>query len=293
MPEKSIPESVKAERGIVYIATGSEFVREAARSAETARDAMPDVNVCLITDKSVSNSVFDAVIRVSDPEHGFVDQIKYMQYSPYERTLFLDTDIYVYEDVSELFTLLDRFDIAAAHDHDRQSWELKDVPESFPEYNSGVVVFRNNDTLKQFTERWAEHYWQMANSPEAQNQPSFRRTLYESELRLATLPTEYNCMVRYPGHAIGTVKLFHGRLLNVETPGAPEYVDMEETVKKLNDFPEHRVFTILGGVQVYSDRQDTRRRRFRYLVQRDGWREALYRTGRWVIKKLTGGETAY
>lgn len=293
MLETSVPENVKAECGIVYIATGPEFAREATRSAETARSAMPDVNICLITDDSVSDPVFDSVIRVSDPDYGFVDQIKYMHYSPYERTLFLDTDIYVDEDISELFALIERFDIAVAHDQDRQSWELEGVPESFPEYNTGVVVYQNNDVLHRFTERWIEYYRQMADSPETQNQPSFRRALYESELRLATLPTEYNCMVRYPGHAIGTVKLFHGRLVDIDSPGAPEYVDMEDAVKKINEFTEHRVFTILGGVEVHSDRQETRRRRFRYLVQRDGWLGALRRTARWTVKKLTGGETKY
>jgi hypothetical protein len=82
-------------------------------------------------------------------------------------------------------------------------------------------------------------------------------------------------------------------LLDVDSPGAGQYVDMEEAVEKLNEFPEHRVFTTLGGIQVYSDRQDTRLQRFRYILQRKGWLEALRRTGLWVIKKLSGRETAY
>lgn len=293
MSEVPIPESAKAECGIVYIATGSGFVREAVRSAETVRKVMPDSNICLITDKATTDSVFNVVIRVPDAEYGFVDQITYMPYSPYEQTLFLDTDIYVYEDVSELFDLLDRFDIAVAHNHNRQAWELNAVPESFPEYNSGVVVYRNEDEFRQFTEQWIDIYWEMADSPETQNQPSFRKALYESNLRIATLPTEYNCMVRYPGHAVGTVKIFHGRLLDIDTPGAVKYVRMSDAVEKINEFPDHRVFTTLGGIRVYSDRQHSRLRRFRYLVQRDGWIAALRRSGHWVVKKLRGEETMY
>lgn len=52
MPEVAIPESAKAERGIVYSATEMEFVREGIRSTETTREAMPDSSICLITDEA-------------------------------------------------------------------------------------------------------------------------------------------------------------------------------------------------------------------------------------------------
>jgi len=284
MLENSVPDTVTAERGIVYTATGSDFVEEAGVSARTVREAMPDVDICLITDEDVTDTVFNTVVRVSDPDYGFVDQIRYMQHAPYDRTVFLDTDIYVDEDISELFTLLDQFDIAAAYNHNREAFELESVPASFPEYNTGVIAYRNDSAFGDFLDQWEREYWEMSDSPEAQNQPSFRKALYGSRLRLATLPTEYNCMVRYPGHAVGTVKIFHGRLLDIDSPGAVKYVDMEDAVEKINSFPEHRVFTTLGGISIYSDRQDTKLRRFRYLVQRDGWSEAVRRSLRWFGK---------
>ena len=42
--------SEDAERGIVYIAAGKEFVDEARISAESAKAVMPDVPITLFTD---------------------------------------------------------------------------------------------------------------------------------------------------------------------------------------------------------------------------------------------------
>jgi alpha-N-acetylglucosamine transferase len=39
-----------------------------------------------------------------------------MRQSPYDRTLFIDADIYVVEPIPELFALLDHFDLAATHE---------------------------------------------------------------------------------------------------------------------------------------------------------------------------------
>lgn len=39
-----------------------------------------------------------------------------MLHSPFEHTIFLDTDTFVCGDFSELFDLLDHFDIAMSHD---------------------------------------------------------------------------------------------------------------------------------------------------------------------------------
>lgn len=122
-----------------------------------------------------------------------------------------------------------------------------------PEYNTGVVAYGNDDVLREFTRSWDVIYGNLYDGRNSQNQPSFRKALYESDLRIATLPPEYNLMLRYPGHAIGEVKLFHGRLLDIDTPGAGKYTDVEEAAAKINATTDHRVFTQLGGISVYSN----------------------------------------
>ena len=49
------------------------------------------------------------------------------------------------------------------------------------------------------------------------DQPSFRKALYESSLRLATLPPEYNCRLPFPGFLHDPVRILHGRTTDPES----------------------------------------------------------------------------
>ena len=240
--------------GVFYIATGNQFVAEAELSAKSVRDVMPDIPIAIATDVDPEFS-FDRVIEIGDPDFGFTDQISNLHRSPFDRTLHLDTDIYMDANAEELFDVLDRFDIAVAHNHDRSAYDLPSVPDSFPEYNTGVVAYRNDKKLRKFTESWDSVYDDLFDGGNSQNQPSFRKALYHSDLRIATLPPEYNLMLRYPGHAIDEIKLFHGRLLDIETPGAGKFTDVKEAAEKINSTTDHRVFTQLGGISVYSNKE--------------------------------------
>lgn len=235
-----------SELGIYYIATGNHFVREAEISARSVRDTMPNVPIAIATDVEPVFE-FDYVIDIPNPEHGFVDQIYNLHRSPFKRTLHFDSDIYVGSDVSNLFELLSRFDIAVAHNHDREVYDPPGVPDSFPEYNTGVIAYQNDEDLKKFTRVWKENYKSLVREDNTQNQPSFRKTLYESELRIATLPPEYNCMVRYPGHVRNEVKIAHSRLLDIDTPGANKSVNVPNALETLNRYEGHRLYEPKGN----------------------------------------------
>jgi len=240
-----------SETGVYYIATGDHFVNEAEVSAQSVRNVMPDIPIAIATDVDPEFE-FDYIIDISDPEHGFVDQIHNLHRSPFHRTIHLDTDIYVDSDISELFELLTQFDIAAAYNHDREAYSIPTVPDSFPEYNTGVIAYRNSNDLKDFFTAWNKNYIQMVTEENTQNQPSFRKTLYQSDLRIATLTPEYNCMVRYPGHIRNDVKIAHSRLLNIQTPGADKSVNVEKSIEILNNYKGHRLFVPDGdhGVSI-------------------------------------------
>ena len=74
--------------------------------------------------------LFEQVITIEDPQYSYVDKVNAMPLSPYNRTLFLDTDTYVYASLEHLFVLLDRFELAAAHDPWRYGYNLG-CPEGF------------------------------------------------------------------------------------------------------------------------------------------------------------------
>jgi len=116
--------------------------------------------------------------------------------SPFERTLYLDADVFVMTDVTELFSLLDRFDIALAHDQERNSahsaaiWR-RPFGACFPQFNSGVIAFRKTAAVTTLLNAWREA---VRDNDMKRDQSALRELLWHSDLRIATLPPEYNMM---------------------------------------------------------------------------------------------------
>ncbi len=243
----------ESERGIVYIATGQQFVEEARISAQSAKNVMPDVPITLFTDCETNVAVFDDVRRLKNPRRDFGDQVQYLNQTPYDRTIFFDTDIYIDANISGLFDVLDEFDIAATqglrnYSSSRVTFEaIEAIPECFPEYNSGVVAFKMNTAVNDFFERWKKAYAEVLKRGQVHNQAAFRLALYRSDVRIATLPSEYNCLFRHPGRVYGQVKAFHGRLIEIETPGAGKSAHVEQAIEKINSRTNLRIHYRAGN----------------------------------------------
>jgi len=241
------------EQGIIYIATGEAFVEEARISAESAKEVMPGVPVTLFTDVDAdADEVFDEVQDIKSPRHDFGDQVQEIDRTPYERTIFLDSDIYLDASIADLFDVLDEFDIAVAHNQRNYSSErvdfeaVKAIPNCFPEYNSGVVAFEQNATVTDFFDSWRDTYAEVVDRGQIHNQAAFRLALYRSDVRIATIPSAYNCVFRRPGCVNGKVKAFHGRLIEIDTPGAGKSARLTQAVEELNSRTELRAYHRLG-----------------------------------------------
>lgn len=232
-------------RGILYVATEDQFVQEAVISAKSVKKSM-GADITLVTNKQRSIDIFNEIIVLGGPEYGFIDKIYGMMESPYDQTLYLDTDVHVESDISGLFDLLDNFDIAGAINHDRITTEITSVPKTFPEYNTGVLAFQSDD-FENFLQEWLENHKRNEEDYHG-DQESFRETLYHSHKRIATIPPEYNCMVRYPGHAREEVRVFHGRLLDIDSMGSSVNFDIEQASEEINKIEGHRIFYPSGGL---------------------------------------------
>jgi len=211
---------IAKKTGALYVVQGDSFLREAAFSAASLKAVHPELPVAIYTDASSSiPEVFDIALQVTDIKTGFGAKIYALGHSPFEQTVFLDTDTYVCGDISALFTLLDRFDVGVAQDPFRAVpyIKVKEVPESFPEPNTGVIAYRSSKQVADLLATWQELYEkQEYKGPGWHDQPTFRRALYLSEAKSVFLPPEYNARIIYPIFVANEVKIIHARSRNLK-----------------------------------------------------------------------------
>ena len=75
-------------------------------------------------------------------------KVDYISFSPFEKTIYLDTDIIVVRKIDELFDLLENYDVIATLDTARKREnisnlidEYKKIPYAFGEVNGGLLGF--------------------------------------------------------------------------------------------------------------------------------------------------------
>jgi hypothetical protein len=191
-------------QGILYIAAGEKYIRAAMRSAQTVNKYCPGLPTHLYADWQTygfpfgrSPFPFFSVGAIEDPHRR--SKVDYLPLTPFDQTLYLDTDTALNTDIRDMFKVLERFDIAMTHAHRRnfavrlRPWRIE-LPQAFPQYNSGVFLYRKTPAVIRFLENWRDQYHANLNDFQ-QDQITLRELLWGSDLRMATLPPEYN--VRY------------------------------------------------------------------------------------------------
>jgi sulfur relay (sulfurtransferase) DsrF/TusC family protein len=188
--------SATHQNGVLFVATGA-YALAAHEAAASIRKHSPDLGIQLFTDcLDIPDGIYDHIAPITNPH--MRSKVDFISQSRFERTLYLDTDIRIVEDISEMFSLLDRFDIAVAHAHLRnhsstsQLWRCE-IPDSFPQMNGGIILFRNSPQVMQLLGDWSTAYKEAGFK---KDQVTLRELLWLSDLRIATLPPEYN--IRYP-----------------------------------------------------------------------------------------------
>ncbi|TLD69268.1 hypothetical protein FEM03_18015 [Phragmitibacter flavus] len=210
------------KRGIIYVATGSKHLSEALKSAASVRSVMPSIPMSIWTDQNLDSShLFDQVFPAPSDELGRVAKMRAMANSPYEETLFLDSDTFMCSSCEDIFWPLKKYDIAISHEVYRNEYAFEEFPEAFPALNTGVVVYNNNEKTRAFFREWESNYMTTFRHKRKVDQPAFRYTLFHSDLMHYILPHEYNFRTNYPvvlgGFAVA--KIIHDRSRNVEELG--------------------------------------------------------------------------
>ncbi len=189
---------METTRGVLYIVTGDKFLRAAIHSARSVRKIDPGLGIHLFTGQpnsallAANRGVFDSVEPIEQPHRR--SKLEYLARSPFAQTLYLDSDTEVIAPVTPVFGILDRFDMALCHAHIRNSvrttqpWKTQ-LPPSYPQFNGGVILYKKNAKTDGLFAAWLEAFNQ-AGFP--QDQITLRECLWASDVRLFTLPPEYN-----------------------------------------------------------------------------------------------------
>jgi hypothetical protein len=186
------PRADNPRDGAVITAFGKPYVDLAFQAARSLRATNPGLPVDLFTEAPVDPGPFDRVHVLRDV--WIRSKIDAMRESRFERTLYLDADLMVLADLGDVFEVLDRFDFALCHDQNRNSilgrreYRIP-LPNAYPQFNGGVVGFRRSPQTLDFIDNWKVA---IQDHGIRKDQPSLRELLWQSSLRVATLPPEYN-----------------------------------------------------------------------------------------------------
>lgn len=226
------------DRGVLYLAKGQEFILEALSAASRLESIMPDMSISVVTDQELDkeSTPFDNII-FDDAEFQKQDKPHWLKKTPYNQTLYLDTDVWVESPVYELFELLQEFDIGLAKDPLEPNIFYKSslndkIPASFPELNSGVIIYERNTRTQELFDRWMSNF----TPSDTHDQRPLRPAMYHSDARMSVFPSRYNFMYRQTNVVNGSVKLFHGPLVD----RGMNRVEIERAVEMVNSTEQRR-----------------------------------------------------
>ena len=181
-----------SQRGVVYVAWGKAHVDVARRSAASVKRHNPGLPCAIWCAAEDDTTGFDQAFVI--PDGMTRPKVGALKLSPYDETLYLDNDTIIRADLGSLFDLLQRFDLCGAHvklwhrPRHRRMWRT-DVPETFPEINCGVLLYRKSARTVAFFDDWQAAYDAAGMKID---QPTFRETLWNSDLRFYVFPPQYN-----------------------------------------------------------------------------------------------------
>ena len=227
--------------GVLYVAIGEHWCRVASESAALVKRYMPSLPITLFADRAWNDDCFDEVRVMEAGGNPLLTKTLWMAESPYERTLFCDTDITLCDGINDILTLCDRFDLAVPHAPYRLAnmgleaplpeFLAAGMPDCFPGMNTGLLVYNRSARVSAFFKTWCEYHQQHCSiTPHAPSQPAFRTALYRSDLRFAIIPDEYHCRFVFPFKVSGRVKVLHGR-----------HPDMNLVIRRVNQSSLPRV----------------------------------------------------
>jgi len=135
------PKRDLSDCGVIYVATNDVYVQAAILSAQSAKKVCgSELKIHIYTDdpeKCKASGAFDSVELIENPHRR--SKVDYMGKTPFNKTLFIDADTRIVADFTDVFFLLEKYDVAMVHAMRRahkepRFWNIS-LPYSFPQLN--------------------------------------------------------------------------------------------------------------------------------------------------------------
>jgi hypothetical protein len=228
--------TARPSAGYLYIVLGDvQYFEEALRSVHSLKTHDPEGHATLVTDTrgaahpGLRDSFDDVVVRTM-PEandtwrQAKVFKVEQLRCSPYEQTLFIDSDTLFLANCRCLFDPLEHYDICLAlATGDQNPVSIDGVPTQVVKpYNTGVMAFRSGEAMDELWGRWSACYHAHADDCPL-DQPSFVESLTLSSCRAFVFRNNWNARFNFPDKYVGGVSILHGR-----------HADLEKVARRIN-----------------------------------------------------------
>jgi lipopolysaccharide biosynthesis glycosyltransferase len=198
------------QRGVLYLAFGESNLRQARRSLESLRLTGCTLPVRIVTDRTNSIEGAEVVFKAVDPvPYSSRFWKTWMNHlTPWDETLFLDSDTLISNPIDPVWDFLADADMGMARDaywcisdlrrlrhtfyqEKRYTVALMPPPYESEYHNSGVMVWKKNETTDKLFEDWHQD-WQRFKQID---QLALARTIFRmrTTVSLVTLPQTFNC----------------------------------------------------------------------------------------------------
>ena len=248
--------------GYLYVANKPKFVKEAMISAQSVRQfsKLPIGLVCI--EELATAEVYDffdiVILKEELKKYIYLAKIIGMQNSPFEKTIFLDSDTFVCSNIDSLFELLPMADIATTQEKSYHTTNhIKDIKfkNIIPEFNSGVILFMKNEIIKTVLSDWLTI---CIENNIKNDMPGLREAILKNfkDVRYFILPEEFNSH-GYKSMTLlyGEVKIIHERLgtkWNVLTPFFFSFEDGKKFANQINKKLCKRIYVPHVGIIPYN-----------------------------------------
>lgn len=221
-----------SKNGFLYCAVGNDYYKRAVRSYQSVQLVNPSLKASIYTDNQKVDEYWEMIIpsveqqAVSD-KNMMIYKLDALLTTPYEKTIYLDADTLVLENIDELFLLLDKFDLILCHGHNRNKrfnlirnavtesgnniFSAK-IPYCFSPLQGGLIIYNKRTTLD-FFKKLKEKYLSLKYFDD---QAILRELLWDNNLRFYILPPEYNFnslkylqLLKRNNFEIARPKIFH------------------------------------------------------------------------------------